>query len=88
MDWDRYLELLVADWSLLASTARDRIDRLELPGTVTIRTTDGSLGDPAGGPWDGIIVTAAAPSIPTELRSSWRRAVASSSRSGPATIRS
>ena len=34
----------------------------------TIRITDGSLGDPAGAPWDGIIVTAAAPSIPTELR--------------------
>jgi len=41
---------------------------LTLPGTVTIRTADGSLGDPAGAPWDGIIVTAAAPSIPNELR--------------------
>jgi protein-L-isoaspartate(D-aspartate) O-methyltransferase len=54
--------------AVLAAQARERIDRLDLPGTVTIRTTDGSLGDPAGGPWDGIIVTAAAPSIPTELR--------------------
>jgi protein-L-isoaspartate(D-aspartate) O-methyltransferase len=35
---------------------------------VTIRTTDGSLGDAEGAPWDGIIVTAAAPSIPNELR--------------------
>ena len=41
---------------------------LDLAGGVTIRTTDGSLGDPGGAPWDGIIVTAAAPSIPTELR--------------------
>jgi len=54
--------------AILAAKARERIDRLDLPGTVTIRTTDGSLGDPTGAPWDGIIVTAAAPSIPTELR--------------------
>jgi len=54
--------------AVLAGKARERIDALDLPGTVTIRTTDGSLGDPAGAPWDGIIVTAAAPSIPTELR--------------------
>lgn len=53
---------------VLAHKARERIDALDLPGTVTIRTTDGSLGDPAGAPWDGIIVTAAAPSIPNELR--------------------
>jgi protein-L-isoaspartate(D-aspartate) O-methyltransferase len=54
--------------AVLADKARERIDALDLPGTVTIRTTDGSLGDPGGAPWDGIIVTAAAPSIPTELR--------------------
>ena len=54
--------------AVLAAKARERIDALDLPGSVTIRTTDGSLGDPAGAPWDGIIVTAAAPSIPTELR--------------------
>jgi protein-L-isoaspartate(D-aspartate) O-methyltransferase len=53
---------------ILAAKARERIDELDLPGTVRIRTADGSLGDPAGAPWDGIIVTAAAPSIPTELR--------------------
>lgn len=52
----------------LAASARERIDRLDLPGRVTIRTTDGSLGDPGGAPWDGIIVTAAAPSIAAELR--------------------
>ena len=54
--------------AVLADKARERIEALVLPGTVTIRTTDGSLGDPGGAPWDGIIVTAAAPSIPTELR--------------------
>jgi protein-L-isoaspartate(D-aspartate) O-methyltransferase len=53
---------------VLAAKARERIDALDLPGTVRIRTADGSLGDPNGAPWDGIIVTAAAPSIPTELR--------------------
>ena len=53
---------------ILAGKARDRIRDLDLPGTVTIRTADGSLGDPAGAPWAGIIVTAAAPSIPNELR--------------------
>jgi protein-L-isoaspartate(D-aspartate) O-methyltransferase len=52
----------------LADAARQRIERLELPGSVIIRTTDGSLGDRGGAPWDGIIVTAAAPSIPDELR--------------------
>ena len=53
---------------ILAAKARERIAELEMPGTVHIRTADGSLGDPSGAPWDGIIVTAAAPSIPTELR--------------------
>ena len=53
---------------ILAARAAERIADLDLPGRVTIRTTDGSLGDPEGGPWDGIIVTAAAPSIPNELR--------------------
>ena len=38
------------------------------PGAVEIREADGSLGDPAGAPWDGIIVTAAAPAIPHALR--------------------
>ncbi|MGH2473739.1 MAG: protein-L-isoaspartate O-methyltransferase family protein, partial [Candidatus Limnocylindrales bacterium] len=52
----------------LAAQARDRIAALRLPGTVSIRTADGSLGDPNGAPYDGIIVTAAAPQIPTELR--------------------
>ncbi len=52
----------------LIPAARARIDALELAGTVDIRLADGSLGDPTGAPWDGIIVTAAAPSIPEALR--------------------
>ena len=35
---------------------------------MEIREADGSLGDRAGAPWDGIIVTAAAPAVPNELR--------------------
>jgi protein-L-isoaspartate(D-aspartate) O-methyltransferase len=53
----------------LAATARDRLHALGYgPDRVEVRLTDGSLGDRAGAPWDGIIVTAAAPSIPLELR--------------------
>lgn len=52
----------------LADQARERIATLELPGRVEVRVADGSLGDPDGAPYDGIIVTAAAPAIPVELR--------------------
>jgi protein-L-isoaspartate(D-aspartate) O-methyltransferase len=52
----------------LAETARARLAELGLNGAVEVRVGDGSLGDPAGAPWDGIIVTAAAPSIPASLR--------------------
>jgi protein-L-isoaspartate(D-aspartate) O-methyltransferase len=52
----------------LARQARDHIAKLDLPGRVEIHVADGSLGDPAGAPYDGIIVTAAAPAIPVELR--------------------
>jgi protein-L-isoaspartate(D-aspartate) O-methyltransferase len=52
----------------LARQARERIAALVPPGHVEIRSADGSLGDPAGAPYDGIIVTAAAPAIPVELR--------------------
>jgi len=48
--------------------ARTRIEDLGFAGSVTIREADGSLGDLAGAPWDGIIVTAAAPAIPIPLR--------------------
>src|SRR4051794_40431539 len=54
----------------LIPLARERLDALgrALAGSVEIREADGSLGDPAGAPWDGIIVTAAAPAVPQELR--------------------
>jgi protein-L-isoaspartate(D-aspartate) O-methyltransferase len=52
----------------LVPTARARLRDLGLGDVVEVRVADGSLGDPAGAPWDGIIVTAAAPSIPGELR--------------------
>jgi protein-L-isoaspartate(D-aspartate) O-methyltransferase len=52
----------------LAVTARERLAGLGLGGAVDIRVGDGSVGDPDGAPWDGIVVTAAAPSIPTALR--------------------
>jgi protein-L-isoaspartate(D-aspartate) O-methyltransferase len=54
--------------SELADAARRRIADIGLADRVTIKVADGSLGDPAGAPWDGIIVTAAAPAIPIELR--------------------
>lgn len=52
----------------LIPEARERLDALGLGDKVEIRLADGSLGDPAGAPWDGIIVTAAAPAIPNTLR--------------------
>jgi protein-L-isoaspartate(D-aspartate) O-methyltransferase len=52
----------------LAALARERLARLALGGAVEVRVGDGSVGDAAGAPWDGIIVTAAAPSIPASLR--------------------
>jgi protein-L-isoaspartate(D-aspartate) O-methyltransferase len=52
----------------LVEPARQRLAALDLPGDVTVRQADGSLGDLAGAPWDGIIVTAGAPAIPQDLR--------------------
>jgi protein-L-isoaspartate(D-aspartate) O-methyltransferase len=52
----------------LATTARDRLGGLGLADRVDIRVADGSLGDRVDAPFDGIIVTAAAPAIPVELR--------------------
>lgn len=52
----------------LAAKARARIRDLGLSDMVDIRVTDGSLGDPGGAPYAGIIVTAAAPTIPVGLR--------------------
>lgn len=52
----------------LIAEARARLEGLGVADQVDIRLTDGSLGDPHGAPWDGIIVTAAAPAIPDPLR--------------------
>jgi protein-L-isoaspartate(D-aspartate) O-methyltransferase len=53
-----------------ARLARAAVERLRAAGIhgVEVRVGDGSAGDPAGAPWDGIIVTAAAPRIPEALR--------------------
>jgi protein-L-isoaspartate(D-aspartate) O-methyltransferase len=51
----------------LADTARERLRAAGIEG-VDVRVGDGSRGDPDGAPWDGIVVTAGAPSIPDELR--------------------
>ena len=56
--------------AVLIPLARERLDALAplLSGSVEVREADGSLGDPSGAPWDGIIVTAAAPAVPQALR--------------------
>jgi protein-L-isoaspartate(D-aspartate) O-methyltransferase len=52
----------------LAGTARARLERLGYGDRVEIRVGDGSLGDPEGAPWRGILVAAAAPAVPAALR--------------------
>jgi protein-L-isoaspartate(D-aspartate) O-methyltransferase len=52
----------------LAAAARRALDDLGLGATIEVRVGDGSLGDPAGAPWDGILVTAGGPVIPPPLR--------------------
>lgn len=51
----------------LADAARERLSAIGIED-VEIRVGDGSLGDPEGAPWDGIIVAAAAPAVPEPLR--------------------
>ena len=51
----------------LAARARGRLTDLGFGDAVDIRVGDGSLGLPDEGPWDGIIVTAAAPNISRAL---------------------
>ena len=50
----------------LADGARRRLDALGIDN-VEIHVADGSLGWPAGAPYDGILVTAASPCIPEPL---------------------
>jgi protein-L-isoaspartate(D-aspartate) O-methyltransferase len=52
----------------LVESARARLAELGFGDQVEVRLGDGSLGDPTGAPWDGILVAAAAPAIPTPLR--------------------
>ena len=52
----------------LATSARERLAELGFADQVEVRLGDGSLGDPTGAPWDGILVAAAAPAIPISLR--------------------
>jgi protein-L-isoaspartate(D-aspartate) O-methyltransferase len=51
----------------LADAARARIERLSLAGTVEVIVGDGSVGRPGEAPFDGIVVTAAAPAVPEAL---------------------
>ena len=51
----------------LATSARENLDRLGLGDKVDVRLGDGSAGDPNGGQYEGIIVTAAAPRVPERL---------------------
>ena len=53
---------------LLAKQARERLAALPPADAVEVRVGDGTLGAPDGAPWDGIIVTAAAPTVPESLR--------------------
>jgi protein-L-isoaspartate(D-aspartate) O-methyltransferase len=50
----------------LASAARERLERLGY-ANVRVEEGDGSLGWPASAPYDAILVSAAAPSIPPPL---------------------
>jgi len=52
----------------LAAHARTLLGTLGHEDSVEVRIGDGSLGAPDDAPFDGIIVTAGAPSIPVELR--------------------
>ena len=52
----------------LAEQARARLALWPPADSVEVRVGDGTLGAPEDAPWDGIIVTAAAPSVPPSLR--------------------
>jgi protein-L-isoaspartate(D-aspartate) O-methyltransferase len=52
----------------LADTAVRRLAQLGYGPLVEVRVGDGSSGDPSGIGYDGIVVTAAAPSVPAGLR--------------------
>jgi protein-L-isoaspartate(D-aspartate) O-methyltransferase len=52
----------------LAEQARETLAAVLPDVPVDVRVGDGTLGAPDGAPWDGIIVTAAAPAVPDPLR--------------------
>jgi protein-L-isoaspartate(D-aspartate) O-methyltransferase len=52
----------------LADEARSTLRHAGFGDLVEVRLGDGSLGDPDGAPWDGILVTAGGPVIPEPLR--------------------
>ncbi len=52
----------------LAALARQRLATWPPAADVEVRVGDGTLGVSDGAPWDGIIVTAASPSVPASLR--------------------
>jgi protein-L-isoaspartate(D-aspartate) O-methyltransferase len=52
----------------LAEVARARLAHIPPAESVEVRVGDGTHGAPDGAPWDGIIVTAAAPAVPAPLR--------------------
>jgi protein-L-isoaspartate(D-aspartate) O-methyltransferase len=52
----------------LAASAVERLAALGLADEVEVRVGDGSAGAPDRAPFDGILVTAAAPAIPNALR--------------------
>ncbi|MGZ6314651.1 MAG: protein-L-isoaspartate(D-aspartate) O-methyltransferase [Candidatus Limnocylindrales bacterium] len=52
----------------LAETAIARLAQLNLLDRVRVEVGDGSLGRPEDAPFEGIVVTAAAPAVPSRLR--------------------
>ncbi|HEY8438546.1 MAG TPA: protein-L-isoaspartate(D-aspartate) O-methyltransferase [Candidatus Limnocylindrales bacterium] len=52
----------------LAEEARERLGDLGFGDLVDVRIGDGSVGAPDGAPWRGILVAAAAPTVPDALR--------------------
>ena len=64
---ERLPELAAAARARLDSIARE-LDDPGLASRVRIEVGDGSLGPSSGGPFEGILVTAAAPAIPSRLK--------------------
>jgi protein-L-isoaspartate(D-aspartate) O-methyltransferase len=52
----------------LSQIARQTLESLGMAGEVTFQVGDGTLGWPDLVPYDGILVTAAAPAVPTSLQ--------------------